>query len=183
MALAKARGRLSRERESALLQALRRLQRSSRRSCRPSLWSAPGAGNSRSIITRCSWAAHHYRSRMEGALKLKEISYIHAEAYAAGELKHGPLALVDKACGRRDRAKDALLEKLRSQSAGSARARRGAARDGGSGHQAHDGDGLHVIRVTQPSRYPVAYPAHDPLQLLAITPRSTGAPMSTSPAT
>ena len=33
---------------------------------------------------------------MEGALKLKEISYIHAEAYAAGELKHGPLALVDK---------------------------------------------------------------------------------------
>jgi glucosamine--fructose-6-phosphate aminotransferase (isomerizing) len=33
---------------------------------------------------------------MEGALKLKEISYIHAEAYAAGELKHGPLALVDE---------------------------------------------------------------------------------------
>jgi glucosamine--fructose-6-phosphate aminotransferase (isomerizing) len=33
---------------------------------------------------------------MEGALKLKEISYIHAEAYAAGELKHGPLALVDR---------------------------------------------------------------------------------------
>jgi len=32
---------------------------------------------------------------MEGALKLKEISYIHAEAYASGELKHGPLALVD----------------------------------------------------------------------------------------
>jgi glucosamine 6-phosphate synthetase-like amidotransferase/phosphosugar isomerase protein len=32
---------------------------------------------------------------MEGALKLKEISYIHAEAYPAGELKHGPLALVD----------------------------------------------------------------------------------------
>ena len=34
---------------------------------------------------------------MEGALKLKEISYIHAEAYAAGELKHGPLALIDEA--------------------------------------------------------------------------------------
>src|SRR5699024_11944118 len=33
---------------------------------------------------------------MEGALKLKEISYLHAEAYAAGELKHGPLALVDE---------------------------------------------------------------------------------------
>lgn len=38
----------------------------------------------------------HYPIAVEGALKLKEISYIHAEAYAAGELKHGPLALVDK---------------------------------------------------------------------------------------
>jgi glucosamine--fructose-6-phosphate aminotransferase (isomerizing) len=37
----------------------------------------------------------HYPIAMEGALKLKEISYVHAEAYAAGELKHGPLALVD----------------------------------------------------------------------------------------
>ena len=34
---------------------------------------------------------------LEGALKLKEISYIHAEGYAAGELKHGPIALVDEA--------------------------------------------------------------------------------------
>jgi glucosamine--fructose-6-phosphate aminotransferase (isomerizing) len=38
----------------------------------------------------------HYPIALEGALKLKEISYIHAEAYPAGELKHGPLALVDK---------------------------------------------------------------------------------------
>jgi len=38
----------------------------------------------------------HYPVAMEGALKLKEISYIHAEAYPAGELKHGPLALVDR---------------------------------------------------------------------------------------
>lgn len=37
----------------------------------------------------------YYPIAMEGALKLKEISYIHAEAYAAGELKHGPLALID----------------------------------------------------------------------------------------
>jgi len=57
----------------------------------------------------------HYPVAMEGALKLKEISYIHAEAYAAGELKHGPLALVDHdmpvvavAPG------DALLDKLKS---------------------------------------------------------------------
>lgn len=38
----------------------------------------------------------HYPSAMEGALKLKEISYIHAEAYAAGEMKHGPIALIDE---------------------------------------------------------------------------------------
>nr|MBV6629877.1 glutamine--fructose-6-phosphate transaminase (isomerizing) [Oceanococcus sp. HetDA_MAG_MS8] len=57
----------------------------------------------------------HYPVAMEGALKLKEISYIHAEAYAAGELKHGPLALIDEdmpvvavAPG------DALADKLRA---------------------------------------------------------------------
>src|SRR3546814_14030412 len=37
-----------------------------------------------------------YPLALEGALKLKEISYIHAEGYAAGELKHGPIALIDK---------------------------------------------------------------------------------------
>lgn len=57
----------------------------------------------------------HYPIAMEGALKLKEISYIHAEAYAAGELKHGPLALVDKDMPVVSVApKDALIEKLKS---------------------------------------------------------------------
>jgi glutamine---fructose-6-phosphate transaminase (isomerizing) len=57
----------------------------------------------------------HYPIAMEGALKLKEISYIHAEAYAAGELKHGPLALVDKNMPVVSVApKDALIEKLKS---------------------------------------------------------------------
>lgn len=57
----------------------------------------------------------HYPIALEGALKLKEISYIHAEGYPAGELKHGPLALVDKdmpviaVCPN-----DSLLEKLKS---------------------------------------------------------------------
>ena len=52
---------------------------------------------------------------LEGALKLKEISYIHAEAYAAGELKHGPLALVDAEMPVIAVAPDdALLEKLKS---------------------------------------------------------------------
>ncbi len=56
-----------------------------------------------------------YPVAMEGALKLKEISYIHAEAYPAGELKHGPLALVDEkmpvVCALPD---DPLLEKVLS---------------------------------------------------------------------
>jgi len=57
----------------------------------------------------------HYPIAMEGALKLKEISYIHAEAYAAGELKHGPLALVDSRMPVIAVApNNELLEKLKS---------------------------------------------------------------------
>jgi glucosamine--fructose-6-phosphate aminotransferase (isomerizing) len=57
----------------------------------------------------------HYPIALEGALKLKEISYIHAEAYPAGELKHGPLALVTSAMPVVTVApNDALLEKLKS---------------------------------------------------------------------
>ena len=57
----------------------------------------------------------HYPIAMEGALKLKEISYIHAEAYAAGELKHGPLALIDEDMPVVAVApNDKLLEKLKS---------------------------------------------------------------------
>jgi glucosamine--fructose-6-phosphate aminotransferase (isomerizing) len=57
----------------------------------------------------------HYPIALEGALKLKEISYIHAEAYPAGELKHGPLALVDEAMPVVVIAPhDALLEKVKS---------------------------------------------------------------------
>ena len=57
----------------------------------------------------------HYPIAVEGALKLKEISYIHAEAYAAGELKHGPLALIDENMPVVAVApNDELLEKLKS---------------------------------------------------------------------
>ncbi|MCL4690341.1 MAG: glutamine--fructose-6-phosphate transaminase (isomerizing) [Burkholderiales bacterium] len=57
----------------------------------------------------------HYPVALEGALKLKEISYIHAEAYAAGELKHGPLALVDESMPVVVIApNDSLLEKVKS---------------------------------------------------------------------
>src|SRR5471032_1234157 len=57
----------------------------------------------------------HYPIALEGALKLKEISYIHAEAYPAGELKHGPLALVtEEMLVVTIAPNDALIEKLKS---------------------------------------------------------------------
>ena len=107
---------------------------------------------------------------MEGALKLKEISYIHAEAYAAGELKHGPLALVDADMPVITVApNNDLLEKLKSNLHGSARARRRAHRVRRSGF------GLHavamactVIQMPKHVSYfqaPAVYTV--PLQLLA----------------
>ena len=110
----------------------------------------------------------HWPIAMEGALKLKEISYIHAEAYAAGELKHGPLALVDKYMPVVAIApKDALLEKLKSNLQ-EVRAR------GGELHILADQDtkitpedGMHVIRMPDHAGMlsPILHTI--PLQLLA----------------
>ncbi|MDY7539597.1 glutamine--fructose-6-phosphate transaminase (isomerizing) [Undibacterium sp. 5I1] len=110
----------------------------------------------------------HYPIALEGALKLKEISYIHAEAYPAGELKHGPLALVTKDMPVVTVApKDALLEKLKSNMQ-EVRAR------GGELYVFADADsriasneGVHVIRL--PEHYGMLSPIlHTvPLQLLA----------------
>ncbi len=110
----------------------------------------------------------HYPIALEGALKLKEISYIHAEAYPAGELKHGPLALVtDEMPVVTIAPNDALLEKLKSNMQ-EVRAR------GGQLYVFADvdsritsGDGVHVIRL--PEHYgllsPILHVAA--LQLLA----------------
>lgn len=57
---------------------------------------------------------HYFPIALEGALKLKKVSYIHAEAYPAGELKHGPLALVDEDMPVVVAPNDDLLEKLKS---------------------------------------------------------------------
>jgi len=110
----------------------------------------------------------HYPIALEGALKLKEITYIHAEAYAAGELKHGPLALVTSAMPVVTVApNDALLEKLKSNMQ-EVRAR------GGELFVLADADtriensqGVHVIRM--PEHYGVLSPILHvvPLQLLA----------------
>jgi len=110
----------------------------------------------------------HYPIALEGALKLKEISYIHAEAYAAGELKHGPLALVDKDMPVIAIApNDALLEKLKSNLQ-EVRARGGELyvfADADS--QIQGGDGVHVIRMTEHAGdlSPILHTL--PLQLLA----------------
>jgi glucosamine--fructose-6-phosphate aminotransferase (isomerizing) len=110
----------------------------------------------------------HYPVALEGALKLKEISYIHAEAYPAGELKHGPLALVDAEMPVVTIAPaDDLLEKLKSNMQ-EVRAR------GGQLYVFADADthiesspGIHVIRL--PEHYGALSPILHvvPLQLLA----------------
>ena len=116
LALAKACGRLEPERERSLLASARHL---------PAALAAIVAIEPQIEPWGKRFAAHqhalflgrgiHYPIAMEGALKLKEISYIHAEAYAAGELKHGPLALVDRDMPVVAVApSDALLEKLKS---------------------------------------------------------------------
>jgi glucosamine--fructose-6-phosphate aminotransferase (isomerizing) len=106
---------------------------------------------------------------MEGALKLKEISYIHAEAYAAGELKHGPLALVDADMPVVAVApNNDLLEKLKSNLM-EVRARGGELyvfADPDSGFESSDG--VHVILMPKhvaDLQAPIVYAL--PLQLLA----------------
>ncbi len=116
MVLAKQRGRLTAEREVELLQALRHLPAALSHvlQVEPAImaWAAVFARKAHALFLG---RGIHYPIAMEGALKLKEISYIHAEAYAAGELKHGPLALVDRNMPVVAVApKDALLEKLKS---------------------------------------------------------------------
>ncbi|MBI2744551.1 MAG: glutamine--fructose-6-phosphate transaminase (isomerizing) [Burkholderiales bacterium] len=110
----------------------------------------------------------HYPIALEGALKLKEISYIHAEAYPAGELKHGPLALVTSAMPVVTVApNDALLEKLKSN-LHEVRARGGVLYVlADSDTRIESGEGLHVIRM--PEHYGALSPLLHvvPLQLLA----------------
>ncbi|AFJ87097.1 glutamine--fructose-6-phosphate transaminase (isomerizing) [Burkholderia vietnamiensis] len=110
----------------------------------------------------------HYPIALEGALKLKEISYIHAEAYPAGELKHGPLALVTEAMPVVTVApNDTLLEKLKSNMQ-EVRARGGELYVfADADTQIVNDDGLHVIRM--PEHYGQLSPILHvvPLQLLA----------------
>ena len=116
LTLAKLGGRLPAREEKRQLRSLRHLPKavSAALALEPQLisWAARFAGKEHALFLG---RGLHYPIALEGALKLKEISYIHAEAYAAGELKHGPLALVTAAMPVVTVApNDALLEKLKS---------------------------------------------------------------------
>ncbi len=168
-AIAKAKGRLSTEAEAKAMNALRHLPAAVQMvlALEPQIigWSEQFARKENALFLG---RGLHYPIALEGALKLKEISYIHAEAYPAGELKHGPLALVTSAMPVVTVApNDALLEKLKSNMM-EVRARGGelyvfADADG----QIESSEGVHVIRM--PEHYgPLSPILHVvPLQLLA----------------
>jgi glutamine---fructose-6-phosphate transaminase (isomerizing) len=169
LALAKVRGHLSETEEAKHLKDLRHLPVALQAvlALEPQViaWSEEFARKENALFLG---RGLHYPIALEGALKLKEISYIHAEAYPAGELKHGPLALVTSAMPVVTIApNDALLEKLKSNLQ-EVRARGGELfvfADGDSRIEA--GPGLHVIRM--PEHYGVLSPILHvvPLQLLA----------------
>jgi glucosamine--fructose-6-phosphate aminotransferase (isomerizing) len=126
----------------------------------------------------------HYPIALEGALKLKEISYIHAEAYPAGELKHGPLALVTSAMPVVTVApNDALLEKLKSNMQ-EVRARGGVLYVlADADTRIESSEGVHVIRM--PEHYGALSPCCTWCRCSCwpTTPPVRGAPMWTSRAT
>ena len=169
LALAQVRGRLSDAQEAEEIKALRHLPVALQAvlALEPQViaWSEEFARKEHALFLG---RGLHYPIALEGALKLKEISYIHAEAYPAGELKHGPLALVtDQMPVVTVAPNDALLEKLKSNMQ-EVRAR------GGQLYVFADDDtrigsepGVHVIRL--PENYGALSPILHvvPLQLLA----------------
>nr|WP_315229931.1 glutamine--fructose-6-phosphate transaminase (isomerizing) [uncultured Albidiferax sp.] len=169
LALAKTKGQLSAEEENSHLKAMRHLPAALQAvlALEPQLiaWAEDFAPKENALFLG---RGLHYPIALEGALKLKEITYIHAEAYAAGELKHGPLALVTSEMPVVAVApNDTLIEKLKSNLQ-EVRARGGVLyvlADADS-HIA-SGEGLHVIRM--PEHYGALSPLLHvvPLQLLA----------------
>ena len=169
LALAQAKGRLSEGQEAQHLTAMRHLPVALQAvlALEPQLidWAEDFARMENALFLG---RGLHYPIAMEGALKLKEISYIHAEAYPAGELKHGPLALVTSSMPVVTVApNDTLLEKLKSNMQ-EVRARGGVLYVlADADTRIQSSEGLHVIRM--PEHYgPLSPLLHVvPLQLLA----------------
>jgi glucosamine--fructose-6-phosphate aminotransferase (isomerizing) len=169
LALAQTKGRLSDEEEAAHIKAMRHLPAALQAvlALEPQIiaWAEEFASKENALFLG---RGTHYPIALEGALKLKEITYIHAEAYAAGELKHGPLALVTSAMPVVTVApNDQLLEKLKSNMQ-EVRARGGVLyvlADGDS--KIESSEGVNVIRM--PGHYGVLSPILHvvPLQLLS----------------
>ncbi|MDQ6917652.1 MAG: glutamine--fructose-6-phosphate transaminase (isomerizing) [Pseudomonadota bacterium] len=169
LALAKSRGRLNADDQARWLRDLRHLPCAiqSVLALEPAIiaWAEQFARKQNALFLG---RGLHYPIALEGALKLKEISYIHAEAYPAGELKHGPLALVDSAMPVVAIApNDTLLEKLKSNLQ-EVRARGGelyVVADADS--QIETSDGVHVLRLPEYAGLlsPIVHTI--PLQLLA----------------
>ena len=169
LTLAKLRGRLSTAQEAGHMESLRRLPHAVNHALEiePQIvrWAEKFSEKHHALFLA---RGIHYPIALEGALKLKEISYIHAEAYPAGELKHGPLALVDSNMPVVAVApSDGLLEKLKSNLQ-EVRAR------GGELYVVADEDthfreeeSVHVVRMAEHAGYlsPVLHAI--PLQLLA----------------
>ncbi|MDY0330894.1 MAG: glutamine--fructose-6-phosphate transaminase (isomerizing) [Thiomonas sp.] len=168
-ALARAKGRLSGEAEARMLTDLRHLPAAvqSVLALEPQIiaWAEQFARRENALFLG---RGLHYPIALEGALKLKEITYIHAEAYPAGELKHGPLALVTEAMPVVAVApNDALLDKLKSNLQ-EVRARGGELYVfADAGGQIEASEGVHLIRL--PEHYGALSPILHvvPLQLLA----------------
>jgi len=169
LVLAKLRGRLTPQRERELIHELRHLPVALSHVLQVEplikVWAARFAAREHALFLG---RGIHYPIAMEGALKLKEISYIHAEAYAAGELKHGPLALVDSNMPVVAIApNDALLEKLKSNMQ-EVRARGGELYVlADQGANLESSEGVHVITLTDHAGIlsPILHTV--PLQLLA----------------
>ena len=169
LTLAKTRGHLSADEEARHLKAMRHLPAalSAVLALEPQIiaWAEDFAKMENALFLG---RGLHYPIALEGALKLKEISYIHAEAYPAGELKHGPLALVTSAMPVVTVApNDQLLEKLKSN-LHEVRARGGVLYVlADAGTKLENDEGVHVIRM--PEHYGELSPLLHvvPLQLLA----------------
>jgi len=169
LVIARARGKLDFDTERAYLKALRHVPAAMQRVLSVEeevlVWAKRFAAKEHALFLG---RGIHWPIAMEGALKLKEISYIHAEAYAAGELKHGPLALVDSNMPVVAVApSDALIEKVKSNLQ-EVRARGGELfvfADVGSRIQ--ESEGVHIIKLAEHAG-PLSPILHViPLQLLA----------------
>jgi glucosamine--fructose-6-phosphate aminotransferase (isomerizing) len=169
LVIAKAKNRLTKEQESEYLDMLRQIPGSVQNALdlesEIRVWATKFVNKEHALFLG---RGTHHCVALEGALKLKEITYIHAEAYPAGELKHGPLALIDEHMPVVVIApNDSLFDKIKSNIS-EVRSRGGqlfVLTDEGSTYQ--PSDGIEVIRLPRHDGVLSAIMHTIPVQLLA----------------